>query len=169
MQRPGYVDAMTASDHVRPADRGWDLEQLIRLRESNDLVLIPEWLEQRFDGSVTAVFSAEAHQLRAIALDQGLSVGLAIPEGAESTILEEYSADAVLPYMLDSVAVPLVVGLVTNFISQHLGKGRSDRVKLRLVSVNGDRAEIREIEGTREDVETILRQIGPDETPPPAA
>ncbi|RYG30276.1 hypothetical protein EON81_25225 [bacterium] len=161
---------MTAIENVTPAHASWDLAQLATLRGSHDLVLIPERVEMSPDGAVTAIFREETQDLRAAALEAGLTVAIAAPAEAKIGILDEYSGDWIVPLLLEDGVWAIYVSLIADWISKRaFDRGPKATVKVRLVRIEGANAEVREIEGTPEEVDAVLRRLEPGTGTPPGA
>lgn len=138
----------------------------------NVLLLLPEQLTEQ-NGEVFASFREDAQALRVHGKEAGLEVRLHAPPGARLGVYREHSADWVLPLLafFAGGANNVVWNLVANEIQRRLdawrqsAAGREPIVRVREAVIEGDRVQVRTIEGPAEEMITWLKegtpQIGP--------
>lgn len=144
-----------------------DLRGLADAHDGADgLVLYPDHVAA--DGENTVVgFREDAQPLRVAALEAGLPVVMARPDGATLGVYSEHAADWVLPIIGGGVS-SVVWNLVSNVVQRKIDAWRQSgqsrepvlRVREMVGPAGGQPWRIREIEGKASDVLAYLRERG---------
>jgi len=136
------------------------------------IVLLPDTVTES-NGRVVAGFRSDAQDLRVSALEAGLPVVVAVPDGATPGAYVEHSADWVLPLIVMSGAIPIATNLISNMIQRKIdqwragGQTRHPTLRYREVVRQRDgTTHLREIEGPAEAVAEWLRSQRVHELPP---
>lgn len=131
----------------------------VRHREARGLVLLPESLAPR-DGVVVAGFREDAQELRVAALERGIDVSIAIPDGARPGVYHEHTADWVLPLVL-SVPSQILASLFVKLVEKRIDAWQSSRpmiAKYQEVVITRDETAIRSVELPAPDLLVWLRE-----------
>jgi hypothetical protein len=136
------------------------------------IVLLPDTITES-QGTQVAGFRSDAQDLRVSALEAGLPVVVAVPDGATPGAYVEHSADWVLPLIVMSGAIPIATNLISNLIQRKIdqwrasGQTRNPTLRYREVIRQRDgTTQLREIEGPAEAVADWLRDERAHELPP---
>jgi hypothetical protein len=140
---------------------GWPAAQeLEAIAGRADLVLLPDRVESRPDGTVVAAFREEAQAFRVDAIRDGLSVEMVRPEGSTLAAYREHAAEWVLPIVLYG-ALPIGLGLITNRIQRWMDErregGAMPTLRYREARLVDGEVRVREIEGPADEVVETLR------------
>jgi hypothetical protein len=147
---------------------GWPTaRELETLRRSADLVLLPDRVERKGDGTVVAAFREDAQAFRVDALRKGLTVELARPPDSRLAAYREHAADWILPFVL-GVPTSVITGLVINRLQRWLDeRGDADAtptVRYREARLVEGEVRVREVEGPADEVIALLQAS--DNDPP---
>lgn len=132
--------------------------------DSMGLVLLPDSLSP-LGKELVAGFRPEAQDLRVAAIEGGIAVDVALPEGAKAGHYTEHAADWVLPLIL-GVPTSVVATLIATHLQRRLDAWRSsgpDRLPVvRYREVHAESPDgpvrVREIEGPADEVLDWLRE-----------
>jgi hypothetical protein len=157
------TDNVSVKDRIIGASD--DIAALVAGRSApQGLVLLPDVLSP-IDGELIGGFRPPAQALRVLALKRGITVELALPEGAKAGFYSEHTADWVLPLIL-GVPSAVVATLIATQLQRGLdawrsrGTARVPTVRYREAITEGreGRAHIREIEGPADAVLEWLKE-----------
>ena len=150
--------------HERWTERGqgWPTaDELAQRAFGTDLLILPDLVEVKADGTTIASFREEAQAFRVDALRAGLTVDLVAPDGSERAAYREHAADWVLPVLLAG-PVPVVVTLITNRIQRWMDdRAEGDpvpTVRYREAHIEDGKIRVRELEGLADEVAKMLLQ-----------
>lgn len=149
---------MAVRKTVHPAPEHLDIEELVRRRREDVLVLLPDTLSP-IDGRMVAGFRQGTQALRVRAKQEGIQVEVVVPEGARPGHYSEHAADWVLPLIL-AVPAATVAQLIANEIQRWIdewreqGRSRTPTLRYREVLVDEatQKASVRELEGPADEV-----------------
>lgn len=153
-----------ALDERRVTAAGHLTELAAERTEMQGLVLLPDEISI-VGGEEVAGFRPEAQALRVEAMQEGVEVELALPDGVRPGIYSEHAADWVLPLVLEAPN-SIVAGLIANYLQRRLDARRSSRSSevptvryrdLERQTAEGTTTRIREIEGPVPEVIEWLR------------
>jgi hypothetical protein len=153
---------MTVTERLIDPPAHWPDTDALRAAASEDsFVLLPDDL-RRVDGKLTAFFRTDAQALRVRAAAAGLRPVLLKPDDAQVAGYSEYAADWVLPVIV-AAALTVPMNVLADVIHDEISNKPNTTatiVRYREVVLDGDRAQLREIEGPAADIERLLRERG---------
>ncbi len=156
---------MSVEERTVDAPESWpDIATLRDLGKDGRVVLLPDQITS-VNGAVTAAFRDDAQALRVAARRAGLEVTMSMPDGAVASVWREHDATWVVPFVL-SIPVGVAANLVANEIQRKLDHLKANRgglpmptVRYREVTIEADKARLREIEGPADEVVQLLNAV----------
>lgn len=163
---------------VDPSEAWPPADELAELAAGADLLLLPDRVDTKPDGTTIASFREEAQAFRVNAMREGIAVEMVRPEGSTLAAYREHAAEWILPALLAG-PIPIVINLISNHIQRWIDdRAEGDRMpnlRYREAHLESGSVRVRELEGPADEVLKVLQgeraaleQTGPHPRDPEA-